>query len=253
MTRTIADLQAFDDVLAGWDAGDPVSIRQPADGGRQTAHGGRVGFFEDDGVHPVTPDTRRAIHAAAEALAGAGFIVDEFRPPALAQAGALWDVFFAEVGMLVLGDAMAGAERELPILKAHLRRHPDRAPLSARALTDAWMTRDLTRVALAEQMGARRILLCPVAAVPAFRHGEREWPIDGRTVGYLEAMRYTQWFNILGNPAVTVPVTCSAEGLPIGVQVVGRPFEDRYVMEVAAAIEEACGGYQPPPDRSVIT
>ncbi len=60
-------------------------------------------------------------------------------------------------------------------------------------------------------------------------------------------MRYTQWFNILGNPAVVVPVWQSAGGLPIGVQVVGRPFEDRLVLAVAKAIEQGCGGYVPPP------
>jgi Asp-tRNA(Asn)/Glu-tRNA(Gln) amidotransferase A subunit family amidase len=50
-------------------------------------------------------------------------------------------------------------------------------------------------------------------------------------------MSYTQWFNILGNPVVVVPVGKSADGLPIGVQVVGRPFEEELVLTVAAAIE----------------
>ena len=81
----------------------------------------------------------------------------------------------------------------------------------------------------------------------AFRHGERAWTIDGQRVGYLEAMVYTQWFNILGNPAVVVPVGRSADGLPIGVQVIGRPFEEELVLSVAAAIERQSGGYVRPP------
>jgi Asp-tRNA(Asn)/Glu-tRNA(Gln) amidotransferase A subunit family amidase len=89
------------------------------------------------------------------------------------------------------------------------------------------------------------ILLTPACAVPAFRHGEREWTIDGETVHYLDAMRYTQWFNVLASPAAVVPVGKSAEGLPIGVQVAGRPFEDESVLAVAAAIEREFG-YQPP-------
>jgi Asp-tRNA(Asn)/Glu-tRNA(Gln) amidotransferase A subunit family amidase len=72
--------------------------------------------------------------------------------------------------------------------------------------------RDLARAELLEEMVERRVLICPVAAVPAFLHGERRWTIDGRTVSYLDAMRYTQWFNVLGNPAVVVPVSQSAGG-----------------------------------------
>ena len=90
------------------------------------------------------------------------------------------------------------------------------------------------------------ILLCPVCAIPAFRFGERSWVVDGRPIEYLDAMRYTQWFNLLGAPAAVVPVGRSAEGLPIGVQIAGRPFEDERVLGIAAAIE-ASFGYQPPP------
>ena len=48
----------------------------------------------------------------------------------------------------------------------------------------------------------------------------------GHTVHYLDAWRYTAWFNLLQNPGVSVPVTSSAEGLPIGVQVVARPWDE---------------------------
>jgi amidase len=90
------------------------------------------------------------------------------------------------------------------------------------------------------------VLLCPACAVPAFRHGEREWTVEGQTVRYLDAMRYTQWFNLFAAPAAVVPVGRSAEGLPIGVQVAGRPFEDETVLAVAEAIDREFG-YQPPP------
>jgi Asp-tRNA(Asn)/Glu-tRNA(Gln) amidotransferase A subunit family amidase len=65
-------------------------------------------------------------------------------------------------------------------------------------------------------------------------------------VAYLDAMRYTQWFNLLGGPAAVVPVCRSTEGLPIGVQIAGRPFADELVLAVAAAVESEFG-YQPPP------
>jgi Asp-tRNA(Asn)/Glu-tRNA(Gln) amidotransferase A subunit family amidase len=96
-------------------------------------------------------------------------------------------------------------------------------------------------------METHRLLICPVASLPAFRHGERQWTIDGREVHYLDAMSYTQWFNVLGNPVAVVPAGRSPEGLPICVQVVGRPFEEEVVLSVAAAIEAGTGGYRPPP------
>jgi Asp-tRNA(Asn)/Glu-tRNA(Gln) amidotransferase A subunit family amidase len=95
------------------------------------------------------------------------------------------------------------------------------------------------------------ILLCPVCAVPAFRHGEREWTVREQKVKYLKAMSYCQWFNLLGNPAAVVPVGRSPEGLPIGVQVVGRPWEDEAVLAVAAKIEAATGGFRRPPITSI--
>ena len=153
---------------------------------------------------------------------------------------------------MVLKDPLKGAELELAILKAFLARGA-RPPLSAMGLTQAWIDRDVVRAEVVKQMATHRILICPVSSAPAFRHGERSWTIDGHNVGYLESMVYTQWFNILGNPAVVVPVGRSADGLPIGVQVIGRPFEEELVLSVAAAIERDSshgahrGGYVRPP------
>jgi len=90
------------------------------------------------------------------------------------------------------------------------------------------------------------LLLTPVCSVPAFRHGERVWEIDGQRVEYLDAMRYTQWFNLLAAPAAVVPVGRSAEGLPIGVQVAGCPFSDEEVLKVAAAVENEFRYLSPP-------
>jgi amidase len=89
------------------------------------------------------------------------------------------------------------------------------------------------------------VLLCPVASVPAWKHGERSWIVDGQSVEYLDAVRYTQWFNTLGAPAAVVPVGRSPEGLPIGVQVAARPFEDEVALGVAAVVDAAFGYLAP--------
>jgi Asp-tRNA(Asn)/Glu-tRNA(Gln) amidotransferase A subunit family amidase len=66
-------------------------------------------------------------------------------------------------------------------------------------------------------------------------------------VHYLEAWRYTAWFNLLQNPAVSVPVLQDPEGLPIGVQVVARPWEELLALAAARVIEQSRGAWLAPP------
>ena len=84
------------------------------------------------------------------------------------------------------------------------------------------------------------------ATTTIFRHGERSWIVDGQAVEYLDAWRYSQWFNALACPAAVVPVGSSPEGLPIGVQIAARPFEDEIALGIAAILDSAFG-YRPPP------
>jgi Asp-tRNA(Asn)/Glu-tRNA(Gln) amidotransferase A subunit family amidase len=112
---------------------------------------------------------------------------------------------------------------------------------------DSWIARDVLRASFLEQMRSYPILLCPPAAIPAFRHGERNWIIDGRTVEYLDAWSYSEWFNLLGNPAAVIPVGQSGECLPVGVQIVGQPWQEAQVLSVAAVIEREVGRGKAPP------
>jgi amidase len=88
------------------------------------------------------------------------------------------------------------------------------------------------------------VLLCPVASIPAFKHGEREWQVEGRTVKYLDAWSYCEWFNLLGMPAATVPVASSTEGLPIGVQIAAGPWEEELVLTIAEVLERELGPWK---------
>jgi Asp-tRNA(Asn)/Glu-tRNA(Gln) amidotransferase A subunit family amidase len=132
------------------------------------------------------------------------------------------------------------------IVKEIIDRSEQDLPLTASSLLDTLFRRDSVRARILEQMRHYPILLCPVSATPAFRHGERSWTVDGRTLGYFESFSYSQWFNLLGNPAAAVPVGRSPEELPIGVQIVGRPWEEERVLAVAEVVEKA-GGYREPP------
>jgi Asp-tRNA(Asn)/Glu-tRNA(Gln) amidotransferase A subunit family amidase len=249
MARTMSDLQLLFEVMAGPDDGDPCSAPVPlrrctVDDVKKT----RIGFFEDDGLTPVTPETRRAVRKAAEALQKAGFEVVPFRPDCLERARQLWWKLFGIAGGMLLGPLLRGQEANTsPILQEFNGWVAAEPPHSGQSLLDTWIQRDEVRARFLAQTEKVPVFLCPVAAVPAFRHRERSWSIEGQTVHYLDAWSYTAWFNLLGNPGVSVPVGRSTEGLPIGVQVVGRPWEEERTMAVAAEVERLCGGWQAPP------
>jgi Asp-tRNA(Asn)/Glu-tRNA(Gln) amidotransferase A subunit family amidase len=119
---------------------------------------------------------------------------------------------------------------------------------TAQTLLDTWIERDLIRMQIFEQMEKFPVLLCPVASIPAFHHGERHWQIEGQRVEYLDAWSYCEWFNLLGMPAATLPISRSPEGLPIGVQIVTRPWDEELALTVAETVEEGCGKKQHPPE-----
>ena len=249
MARTVADLKVLFEIMQGPDIGDtcaaPVPVRWPSDDEVKKL---RIGYFEDDGRTPVTPEIRAAVRAAAATLRSAGFQVDPFRPEGLEEARRLWHSFFVVAGGMMLRPMFKAGDAGLsPILKQFLEWSAAEPVHTARSLLDAWIQRDLLRARFFAQMQEYPILLCPAAAIPAFRHGERSWQVEGKTVEYLDAWSYTEFFNLLGNPAAVVPVSRSLEGLPIGVQIVGRPWEEEQVLCVAAALEQQCGAWRIPP------
>jgi Asp-tRNA(Asn)/Glu-tRNA(Gln) amidotransferase A subunit family amidase len=222
-----------------------VPVRWPSEGDAKNL---RIGYFEDDDRTPVTRETRAAVCSAAEALRSAGFEVEYFRPQGLEEARQLWKKYFVVAGGMLLRPMFTGREHDLsPILREFLGWAEAEPAHSGRTLLDAWIRRDALRAQFFEMMERYPILLCPAAAIPAFRHGERSWQIDGKTVEYLDAWSYAEFFNLLGNPAVVVPVSHSAAGLPIGVQIVGRPWKEEEVLSVASALEKAHGAWRIPP------
>jgi Asp-tRNA(Asn)/Glu-tRNA(Gln) amidotransferase A subunit family amidase len=248
MARTVGDLKVLFEVMQGPDDGDPssapVAVRWPD---RCDLKKLRIGYFEDDGRTLVTAETRAAVRTAAEGLKRAGFRVEAFRPEGLEQARRLWWQFFGIAGGMLLGPMTKGKEAELsPMLKQFSSWVAAEPSHTGQTLLDTWIMRDVLRMEFFSQMREFPILLCPVASIPAFRHGERSWSIDGQTVQYLDAWSYTEWFNLLGNPAAAIPVGRSNEGLPIGVQIVARPWEEELVLAVATELEAQFGAWQAP-------
>jgi Asp-tRNA(Asn)/Glu-tRNA(Gln) amidotransferase A subunit family amidase len=248
MARTVADLQILFGAMQGPDVGDtnaaPVPVRWSSDVDTRKL---KVGYFEDDGRTPVTAETRAAVRTAAEALRSMGFQVESFQPQGLEEARQLWRKYFVVAGGMLIAPMFKDRESELsPILKQFLEWSAAEPAPTAETLLHAWIRRDTLRAQFFTQMEQYPILLCPAAAIPAFRHGERSWRIEGNSVDYLDAWSYTEFFSLLGNPAAVIPVGHSSEGLPIGVQIVGRPWEEEQVLSIAAALENECGAWRIP-------
>lgn len=247
MARTISDIKTMLRVMAGYDLGDPMSANfAPVASDRRQLRDLRVGCMTDEAIGAVSAETRAALGAAATTLERTGLVVERVQPEGLEEAGELWRTLFCEAGAMLVRSLAGDRISELsPMLARFLATFPGEPPITAERLLMTLVNRDLLRARFLQQMEFWPVLLTPVASGPAFRHGEGGWSASD-PVNYLEAMRFTQWFNLLGFPAVVVPVTKSAEGLPIGVQVVGRPHEEEIVLEVASLIEEAFGYSAPP-------
>jgi len=257
MARTIEDVRMMFEVMEGYDDGDPCSapvkvvegvIHDALDAAPVGSRDIQIGFFEDDGRTPVTGETRSAVRRTASILQNCGFRVEPFRPEGLEEARQLWWDFFGTAGGMILEPMLRGHESELsPILREFQVWTQALPAHTGESLLAAWLGRDAVREKILVQMRNCPVLICPIAAIPAFRHGERAWKVEGKTVKYLDAWSYCEWFNLLGFPAAVVPMGQSAEGLPIGVQIIGRPWQEEVVLDVAAKLEKERGPWRAPP------
>jgi Asp-tRNA(Asn)/Glu-tRNA(Gln) amidotransferase A subunit family amidase len=248
MARTIADVRTLFEVMAGPGAGDALSAPVPLYLEKNLQLKGlRVGVPESDTLGKASPETGSTVRRAADLLAAQGLLVEPLRLAGLDRAIDLWWFFFGAVVSYLFRPAIAGRENELsPMLREYLSHAEPENPLTLDQFLAAYADRDHLRAEILHQMKNVPILLSPVSSGPAFRHGEGTWR-TGAEHCYRDTMRYSQWLNLTGFPGVSVPLGSSPEGLPIGMQVIGRPHEEKLVLAVAERIEQARGPWQPPP------
>jgi Asp-tRNA(Asn)/Glu-tRNA(Gln) amidotransferase A subunit family amidase len=247
MARSVADVRLLFEVLAGYDDRDPLSaaveLRTP------NIEGARIGVFEAFYEIPVQPAVRRAVQEAAGLLAGIGFTVDAFRPEGLERAPNLWSFFFAELPARASRERIAGREAEAHwTYSENLDRLLERPPAAGWQVIESLAARDRIRRSLVEQMRNVPFLLMPVSSIVAFPHRERKFATEGKPVGLFQAMMPVTVSNLLGLPALTVPLTLDEQGMPVGVQIVGRPWEEEALLELGIALESARGKFPSPPE-----
>ncbi|HEV8369663.1 MAG TPA: amidase [Pyrinomonadaceae bacterium] len=232
MARTVADLRQLFRVLANEET---PQVR--------TLKGVRVAWYADDGTAPVTKETADAVATAASALKEAGLITEDRRPPNVERANELWLRVFSRASVVQLRSVYAGRENEGGSFVSWRLKTADDLPVAT--LDEyilSWMERDRLRSELLDWLETTPLLVCPVGATSAYKHDTLKVSVDGTTMGTFRAFSYSQAFNLFDLPVVTVPAGRSKEGLPIGVQIVGRPFAEELVLAAAEIVEEAVFG-----------
>ncbi|WP_328808467.1 amidase [Nonomuraea montanisoli] len=243
MARTVGDVTLMMSAIAGFDPRSPFAVTEDfAPDPEEGVAGLRVAWSPDLGGLPVDPATAAVTAGAPAVFERLGARVEQVDLD-LSDAEDAFRVYRAWYYALAFGD-LAG-------LGPNTRWNVERG----REVTGADLARaERLRSGLYQRMAAFfdtcDVLIAPVSQVPPF---PVEQPyvmeIDGVPMpDYLAWMRSAYWISVLHAPAASVPAGFTADGLPVGVQIVGRPFADARVLRVAAAFESATGhGLRRPP------
>ena len=232
MARSVEDLALLYAIIAGPDGRDtevpPVTVEEPPSIDLRDV---RIAFAPGFPSIPVAAEIRAAVSQLAEELSPLCHAVDEAALPPLdfnqelASAGAL-------VGMTI-GAVQPGGPEPPPTLTQYL---------------EALDRRDQSIVAWERFFDRWDVLLCPPAPVTAFPHCEPGTPlrVDGQEVAYWTVSACGAPFNYTGHPAIVLPFTQDRDGLPIGIQLVGKRWGESRLLAVAAALAEVTGPFQRP-------
>jgi Asp-tRNA(Asn)/Glu-tRNA(Gln) amidotransferase A subunit family amidase len=98
-----------------------------------------------------------------------------------------------------------------------------------------------------EQMETCRVLLLPASGVAAFPHRTRRWQTPKKEIGLFEAMMPLTPFNLFGMPGMVIPFGLNERGLPCGIQLIGRPYDEETLLAIAIEMERARGPFPTPP------
>jgi len=248
MARRVADLRALFEVLAGPDASDALSAPVPLRRIRaEELRGLRVGILESGALGTATPETQAAVNRAGRLLSEQGFHAAPMKLEGLDRALELWWFFFgAVIGGLIRHSTKGQEDMLSPMLQEYLAATAAEPGVTLESFMAACTERDLVRADLLRQLRDVPILLSPVSTAPAFRHGEGNYR-PGDPHNYRDTMRHCQWLNLAGFPGLSLPFGQWPEGLPINVQLIGRPYEEELLLAVAETLEQARGRWQKPP------
>ncbi len=241
LSRTVADAAMFLQVLAGNDPRDPTSLRQDAPdfsaGLTKGVKGLRIAWSADLGYAGVDPEVARIAGEAAQVFQELGAVVEEPQLVIEDPFNAFWDAF-ATAAYTSYGHLLP--EHKDDFTDYGLRSLEHGASLSAADLSRALLRVDVLRRQMELFFDDYDLLLTPTMAVTAFPIEDRPSVIGGKEVepfwGFLP---FTFPINMTGQTASSIPCGFSADGLPIGLHIIGPHGAEALVLQASAAFEEA--------------
>lgn len=247
MARTVEDCALVLGAIAGYDPEDTTSVDalapDVAAGLRDGVKSLRIGVPGEHARDVLSSSVRDAVRQAVGVLAGLGASVVEVPASLLSDS--------VDIALPIMRAESLAAHGEL------LRAHGSRLDPKVKQRLEAGLTVSAVDYIRAQQAraaltrGIRNamhqvdLLALPVCTVVAFERGASEVDVDGRKVSAIDALtRLTRFSNLTGQPALSIPCGFSSDGLPIGIQLVGRPFEEATVLRAAYAYEQATDWHQ---------
>lgn len=241
MSRTVADGALMMSVIAGPDPRDRHSLPAASFDWMKCLDGDlkslKVAYSPDWGYAAVDPRVRQIVGEAVKVFErDLGCHVEEAHPGWEDPYGAFWGIVALESdlkGLRALADKYA--DRMTPHIVDFIRR-----PWTAEELTDAVMARKAVNNKMWRFMEKYDLLLTPTLAVPPFAlHIQGPEKIDGRIGAPFRWLAFTFPLNLTGQPAASIPAGWTDDGLPVGLQIVGRHLDDPLVLRASAAFEKA--------------
>lgn len=239
MARYVEDLALLLPLMAGPDGRDPFIAPVPlADPNSVVLKGLRCTFHTDNGIKTPTSEIVEAVHSSVKALAEAGVEFEEKRPPGIEETVELfpnllrgWDGG-AWIRLLL---ERAGTPFDQTSLQGQIKAKTV-TPDEVVRLIDRW---DHFRMGMLAFLGHYDAIIAPVNVYPAIPHDTYRDRYHG--------FSYTMTYNLTGWPGAVVRVGTSPDELPIGVQIVSKPWREDVALAIARHLEKALGGWQRPP------
>ena len=239
IVRSVGDAALALSLMAGPDGVDHYALPVPVQeiGEFAPVAGLRVAWCAEGPFAPVDRGVQDTVAAAASALGELGCSVE----PVSLEGWENWPGqqisarIFAAEGSKYLDPIIEGREEMLAL---SMQRRLNIPGPSYDEYLDAVEQVELLRAALVRLFNEYDVLLMPTGPVAAHPHDTRRHEIGGKTAPARHALTCTVPFDLTGSPALSVPFGMSSDGLPIGVQLVGRHFEEATVLAAGAALEE---------------
>lgn len=251
MGRTVADVAFFLSVIAGPDPHSPISIVEPAsrfaDALDRDLAGVRVAWATDLGGLPFDPEVRRVVDGQRATFEALGCIVEEAEPD-FTDADEVFKVLRAWLFEAHYGDLVKTSRSQI---KDTVIGEVERgARLTGPQISEAEAKRSRLYDRVRTFFDAYEFLVLPTTQAPPFDVRQPyAAEIDGQTMDtYIDWMKSCYFISTVGNPAMSVPCGFTRDGLPVGLQIVGRHQGEWSVLQLAHAFEQATGfGKRRPP------